>query len=55
MATVTREFDYNRVIYAITNPEGTAVVYVGDTEQGRDVRGRLKAAKSKKTLSFTFT
>jgi hypothetical protein len=37
------EFDNNRVIYAITNPEGTAVVYVGDTEQGRDVRGRLKA------------
>jgi GIY-YIG catalytic domain len=37
------EFDDNRVIYAITNPEGTAVVYVGDTEQGRDVRGRLKA------------
>lgn len=37
------EFDDWRVIYAITNPEKTEVVYVGDTEQGRDVRGRLKA------------
>jgi hypothetical protein len=37
------EFDYCRVIYAITNPEKTEIVYVGDTEQGRDVRGRLKA------------
>jgi hypothetical protein len=37
------EFDDARVIYAITNPEKTEIVYVGDTEQGRDVRGRLKA------------
>ena len=37
------EFDECRVIYAITNPEKTEIVYVGDTEQGRDVRGRLKA------------
>lgn len=37
------EFDSCRVIYAITNPDKTEIVYVGDTEQGRDVRGRLKA------------
>ena len=37
------EFDDCRVIYAISNPEKTDIVYVGDTEQGRDVRGRLKA------------
>ncbi len=37
------EFDGVRVIYAITNPDKTEIVYVGDTEQGRDVRGRLKA------------
>jgi hypothetical protein len=37
------EFDGSRVIYAITNPEKTEIVYVGDTEQGRDVRGRLKS------------
>ena len=37
------EYDDNRVIYAITNPQKTEIVYVGDTEQGRDVRGRLKA------------
>jgi hypothetical protein len=36
-------FDDCRVIYAITNPDKTEIVYVGDTEQGRDVRGRLKA------------
>ena len=37
------EFDGSRVIYAITNPEKTEIVYIGDTEQGRDVRGRLKS------------
>jgi hypothetical protein len=37
------EFDGARVIYAITNPEKTEIVYIGDTEQGRDVRGRLKS------------
>jgi hypothetical protein len=37
------EFDGFRVIYAISNPGKTEIVYVGDTEQGRDVRGRLKA------------
>lgn len=37
------EFDGLRVIYAITNPEKTEIVYIGDTEQGRDVRGRLKS------------
>lgn len=37
------EFDGSRVIYAITNPDKSEVIYVGDTEQGRDVRGRLKS------------
>jgi hypothetical protein len=37
------EFDDCRVIYAITNPDKTEIVYIGDTEQGRDVRGRIKA------------
>lgn len=37
------EFDGTRVIYAITNPAKTEIVYVGDTEVGRDVRGRLKS------------
>jgi hypothetical protein len=37
------EYEGDRVIYAITNPEKTEVVYVGDTEQGRSVRSRLKA------------
>jgi hypothetical protein len=37
------EFDDFRVIYAISNPEKTEIVYIGDTEQGRDVRGRLKS------------
>ena len=37
------EFDGARVIYAITNPEKTEIVYIGETEQGRDVRGRLKS------------
>lgn len=37
------KFDGSRVIYAITNPEKTEIVYIGDTETGRDVRGRLKA------------
>lgn len=37
------EYDGMRVIYAITDPNGDEIVYVGDTEVGRDVRGRLKA------------
>lgn len=37
------EYDGMRVIYAITNPKQTEIVYIGDTEQGRDVRGRLKS------------
>ena len=32
-----------RVVYAITNPEHTAVVYVGDSEIGRSLRSRLNA------------
>ncbi len=37
------EYDGIRVIYAITDPEHTKVVYIGDTEQGRDVRARLRS------------
>lgn len=37
------EYDGVRTIYAITNPEQTEVVYVGDAEVGRDLRARLKA------------
>lgn len=37
------EFDGCRVLYAISDPAGEDIVYVGDTEVGRDVRGRLKA------------
>ncbi len=36
------EYDGVRIIYIITNPEQTEIVYVGDTEEGRNVRGRLK-------------
>ena len=41
---VLRGFAYDgvRVLYAITNPSETAVVYVGDSEVGRDLKGRLK-------------
>ena len=37
------EWDGDRVIYAITDPAGERIVYVGDTERGRDLRGRLKS------------
>lgn len=36
-------FDGLRIVYAITNPEQTEIIYIGDTEQGRNLRGRLKA------------
>ena len=36
-------WDGDRVIYAITDPAGERIVYVGDTERGRDLRGRLKS------------
>ena len=39
----TDAFDGVRALYAITNPEQTAIVYIGDTEEGRDVRGRFKS------------
>lgn len=41
---VMRGFAYDgmRVLYAITNPSETAVVYVGDSEVGRDLKKRLK-------------
>ena len=38
----TDEYDGVRTIYALTNPEQTEVVYVGDAEVGRDLRARLK-------------
>lgn len=31
-----------RVVYAITNPARTEIVYVGDSEVGRDLAGRIK-------------
>ncbi len=36
-------FDGLRVLYAITDPDETQVVYVGETEVGKNLRGRLKA------------
>jgi hypothetical protein len=36
-------YDGIRSLYAITNPARTSLVYVGDTEVGRDLRARLKA------------
>lgn len=37
------EYDGVRILYAITNPERTALVYIGESEEGRDLRGRLKS------------
>ncbi|MFH1465600.1 MAG: hypothetical protein ABIO70_14530 [Pseudomonadota bacterium] len=37
------EWDGVRVIYAITDPQDSRVVYIGDTETGRNLRARLKA------------
>ncbi len=42
-ALTTYEWDDARVIYAITDPKKHQIVYVGDTEQGRNLRGRLNA------------
>jgi hypothetical protein len=41
---VMRGFAYDgmRVLYAITDPAYTRVVYVGDSEVGRNLKGRLK-------------
>lgn len=36
-------YDGLRTLYAITNPQWTEIVYIGDSEQGRNLRGRLKA------------
>jgi hypothetical protein len=36
-------YDGIRTLYAVTDPAGGALVYIGDTEVGRDLRGRLKA------------
>ena len=36
-------WDGARVLYAITDPADTQIVYIGDTEVGRDVRARLRA------------
>lgn len=38
----TDGYDLTRLIYAIVNPQGTAIVYIGGTEAGRDLRGRLR-------------
>jgi len=37
------EFDGLRVVYALTNPAQTELVYIGDAEQGRNLRSRLRA------------
>lgn len=37
------DFDGLRVVYAITNPAHTEIVYVGDAEQSRNLRSRLRA------------
>jgi hypothetical protein len=37
------EYDGIRAIYAVTNPQQTALVYIGESEEGRDIRGRLKS------------
>lgn len=37
------EYDELRLIYAITDPTQREIVYVGETEQGRNLRGRLAA------------
>ena len=48
-ALTTNEYDGLRIIYAITNPEQTEIVYVGDTEEGRDVRSRLRDHLSRRS------
>jgi hypothetical protein len=42
-ALTTDAFDGLRVVYAITNPEQTEIIYVGDAEQSRNLRSRLRA------------
>lgn len=37
------EFEGLRVIYAITDPGKREIIYIGETEQGRNLRGRLNA------------
>lgn len=38
----TDAWDGLRIVYALTDPECRAVVYVGETELGRNLRGRLR-------------
>lgn len=43
-AAITRdEWDDCRVLYAITDPANSRIVYIGDTEVGRNLRSRLRA------------
>ncbi len=42
-ALLTDEFDGARVVYAITNPGQTEIVYIGDSEQGQNLRDRLRS------------
>jgi hypothetical protein len=42
-ALTNDEFDGLRVVYAITDPAQTEIVYVGDAEQSRNLRSRLRA------------
>ena len=37
------EFDNLRVVYAITDPKRNEIVYIGHSEKGRNLRGRLKS------------
>ena len=43
------EWDGSRVLYAISDPKVTRVVYVGDSERGRNLRSRLKAHMKDRT------
>jgi len=42
-ALKTDAFDGLRVVYALTNPAQTEIIYIGDAEQGRNLRSRLRA------------
>ena len=43
------QWDGVRVLYAISDPKNTRIVYVGDSEKGRALRARLKDHLSKRS------
>lgn len=50
---VSNEFDDYRIVYAITDPSGKEIVYVGHSEVGRNLKGRLKAhLKARDKMGF---